>query len=106
MYTRLNTGFDSILGLKREVGVYTLTDKTKVLTVRLPIETYKWFKEFNMRELLTNIKYECQNGDFDIIENALFLPESEDPDGEWVRDMAHDLNIDVKTFKRRVEGMR
>ena len=27
----------------------------------------------------------------------------EDPDGEWVRDMAHELNMDVKTFKRRIE---
>ena len=29
--------------------------------------------------------------------------EEEDPDGEWVRDMAHELNMDVKTFKRTVE---
>ena len=26
-----------------------------------------------------------------------------DSDGEWVRDMAHELNIDVKTFKKKIE---
>lgn len=31
------------------------------------------------------------------------IPQGDDPDGEWVRDMAHDLNMDVKTFKRTVE---
>lgn len=31
------------------------------------------------------------------------IPQSDDPDGEWVREMAHTLNMDVKTFKRRIE---
>ena len=26
-----------------------------------------------------------------------------DADGEWVRDMAHDLNISVESFKRKIE---
>ena len=26
-----------------------------------------------------------------------------DPDGEWVREMAHVLNIDVRNFKKRIE---
>lgn len=26
-----------------------------------------------------------------------------DPDGEWVRKMAHDLNISVESFKRKIE---
>jgi hypothetical protein len=26
-----------------------------------------------------------------------------DPDGEWVREIAHDLNIDVNTFKKKIE---
>ena len=31
----------------------------------------------------------------------------EDEDGVWVRDMAHDLNIEVKVFKKKIEqGMR
>ena len=34
--------------------------------------------------------------------NPFSEPES-DPDGEWVRDMAHDLNVDVRTFKRKIE---
>lgn len=35
------------------------------------------------------------------------LPQESDPDGEWVREMAHEINTDVKTFKRHVEqGMR
>ena len=27
----------------------------------------------------------------------------DDPDGEWVREMAHDLNISVDMFKRKIE---
>ena len=26
-----------------------------------------------------------------------------DPDGEWVREMAHVLNMDAKTFKKKIE---
>lgn len=29
--------------------------------------------------------------------------EENDPDGEWVREIAHELNINVKDFKRRIE---
>ena len=29
--------------------------------------------------------------------------EYDDPDGEWVREIAHDLNMDVKSFKRKIE---
>lgn len=31
------------------------------------------------------------------------IPQEDDPDGEWVREMAHDLNMDVRTFKKRIE---
>ena len=31
------------------------------------------------------------------------ISEYDDPDGEWVRDIAHELNISVKDFKRRIE---
>lgn len=31
------------------------------------------------------------------------IPQEDDPDGEWVRDIAHELNISVKDFKRRIE---
>lgn len=31
------------------------------------------------------------------------LPQEDDPDGEWVRETAHELNMSVKDFKRRIE---
>lgn len=108
MYTRINTGFVGILGLKRKRGVYTLTEKTKVLTVRVPSDVHEWAKGFNVRELLKNLRDECRTGEIDIVDDYIVTEQyaESDPDGEWVRDMAHELNIDVKTFKRKIEGMR
>ena len=69
-----------------------MTDKTKVISIRVPIETYDNLKHLNLREIL-----------IDIGDNGI---RGEDPDGEWVRDMAHRLNIDVKLFKKKVEGLK
>ena len=106
VYTRINTGFVGILGQKRKRGVYTLTEKTKVLTVRVPTDLYEWLKRYNMRELLTNLRDECRTGEIDIVDDYIVTNTESDLDGEWVREMAHDLNVEVKTFKRKVEGMR
>ena len=68
-----------------------MTEKTKVIGIRVPTEVYEALKGVNLRDIITDI---AENG---IREN--------DPDGEWVREMAHRFNVDVKTFKNRVERM-
>lgn len=37
------------------------------------------------------------------IQESVNTYDYDDPDGEWVRDIAHELNIGVKDFKRRIE---
>lgn len=68
-----------------------MTDKTKVFTVRVPTDVYEGLKGMDARSVLT-----------DLVRNGI---KEDDPDGEWVRDMAHRFNVDVKTFKNRVERM-
>jgi hypothetical protein len=46
-------------------------------------------------------------GAIEIEDNELVMSGEEDEDGVWVREMAHDLNIEKEVFKKKVEqGMR
>lgn len=59
VYTRSNAEFIPIFGLKIP-KVYTprkedMTDKTKVITVRVPTEVYEKLRNSNLRQRLTDI---------------------------------------------------
>lgn len=78
------------------------TKNTKTITLRVPERVN--FGDVNLHKFITNLYDMVSVGAIEIVDNELVVPEEEgDPDGEWVRDLAHDLNVDVKTFKRRIE---
>ena len=79
---------------------------TKIITLRVPDRVD--FGDVNLHKFITNLYDMVSVGAIEIMDNELVLSEdTEDMDGEWVRDMAHDLHIDKEVFKKKVEqGMR
>ena len=99
---------------KKGESVNTMTEQTKTLGIRLEIkdkeEAAKHFTRENVEAMLRQIR----RGEISITRKGVeittvnTIPESvntieTDPDGEWVREIAHDLNIDVNTFKKKIE---
>lgn len=81
-----------------------MTDKTASFSVRVHKEIKEIMASTLTRKCFEGMARQIENGEIELNDNGIVIPE--DKDGEWVRDMAHELNIDVKTFKRRIEGMR
>jgi len=95
-----------------------MTELTKVLSIRLNREDKDKLSEYITRESLESILRQIKAGEITITSKGVefmrvnTISESvntsvntyeDDPDGEWVRDMAHDLNISVDTFKKKIE---
>ena len=87
---------------------------SKIVSARIPNDM-----EFgvSVSKILSSVYAEFKRGNIGIDKDGIVLKQDcenctrglpiEDEDGEWVRDMAHDLNIDVKVFKKKIEqGMR
>jgi hypothetical protein len=87
------------------------TKNSKIVSARIPNEI-----EFSIpvSRVLTSIYAGLKQGKLCIDKTGVVpmndcdncskgLPQENDPDGEWVREIAHELNIDMKTFKRRIE---
>ena len=81
-----------------------MTDKTASFSVRVPKEIKEIMANALTRKCFEGMARQIECGDIELGDNGIVIPEDED--GEWVRDMAHKFNVDVKTFKRRIEGMR
>ena len=82
------------------------TKNTKIITLRVPNRVD--FGDVNLHKFITNLYDMVAIGAIEIVNNELVVSCDEvDEDGEWVRDMAHNLNIDKEVFKKKVEqGMR
>ena len=95
-----------------------MTNKTKTLSIRLNTGDKEELSKYITRESLESILAQIRDGEIEITaEGVVFkrvntISESvntdvntdyDDPDGEWVREIAHELNIDVKSFKRKIE---
>ena len=81
------------------------TKNTKTITLRVPNRVD--FGDVNLHKFITNLYDMVAIGVIEIVNNELIVGESEDEDGEWVRDMAHELNIEKEVFKKKVEqGIR
>lgn len=90
------------------------TKNSKIISARIP--DYMEFK-VPVSKVLTSVYTKYESGEIGLDKDGIVLkglpkieekgiPQIEienDPDGEWVREMAHDLNISVKDFKRRIE---
>ena len=91
-----------------------MTETTKTLSIRLNVEDKEKLQKYLTRENVEAILRQIKKGEITITRKGVEIigvnTKSEsvntienDPDGEWVREIAHDLNIDVNTFKRRIE---
>ena len=91
-----------------------MTETTKTLSIRLNVEDKEKLQKYLTRENVEAILRQIKKGEITISRKGVEIigvnTKSEsvntienDPDGEWVREIAHDLNIDVNTFKRRIE---
>lgn len=95
-----------------------MTNKTKPLSIRLNTEDREELSRYITRKSLESILGQIERGEVEITDEGVAIPENkrvdtisesvntyeyDDPDGEWVRDIAHELNISVKDFKRRIE---
>ena len=91
-----------------------MTETTKILSIRLNVEDKEKLQKYLTRENVEAILRQIKKGEITISRKGVEIigvnTKSEsvntvenDPDGEWVREIAHDLNIDVNTFKRRIE---
>ena len=95
-----------------------MTKKTEILGIRLNTEDKKKIATYITRKSLESILAQIERGEIEITDEGVTIPvnnsvntisesvntyEYDDPDGEWVRDIAHELNISVKDFKRRIE---
>jgi len=92
-----------------------MTNKTKTLSVRLNTRDKEELSRYITRESLESMLAQIKSGEIEITAEGVVIKrvntisesvntyEYNDPDGEWVREMAHDLNIDVRTFKRKIE---
>lgn len=91
---------------KYKEGVCNMpTKNTKIITLRVPERVD--FGDVNLHKFITYLYDMVSIGAIEIENNELVMSGGEDRDGEWVRDMAHDLNIDKEVFKKKVEqGMR
>ena len=96
-----------------------MTNKTKPLSIRLNTGDREELSKCITRESLESILRQIKDGEIEITAEGVVFKrvntisesvntdvntyEYEDPDGEWVREIAHELNIGVKDFKRRIE---
>ena len=91
-----------------------MTENSKVLGIRLSNEDKEYLSKYLNRESAEALLWQIKHGEIDLtLKGVVFKrvntePKSvntaeSDPDGEWVREMAHILNMDVKTFKKKIE---
>lgn len=91
-----------------------MTEQTKTLGIRLEIRDKEELQKYLNRESAEALLRQIRRGEITLTRKGIeittvnTIPESvntieNDPDGEWVREIAHDLNIDVNTFKKKIE---
>lgn len=91
-----------------------MTEKTTVLGIRLNTEDKDYLSKYLNRESAESLIRQIKRGEIALtpkgvaIERVNKISESvnnleDDPDGEWVREMAHILNMDIRSFKKRIE---
>lgn len=88
-----------------------MTENTKTLSIRLSNEDKAELQKYLNRESAEALLRQIKRGEIAltpkgvVIERVNTISESvnTDKDGEWVREIAHDLNIDVNVFKKKIE---
>lgn len=88
-----------------------MTENTKTLSIRLSNKDKEDMSKYLNRESAEALLRQIRRGEITltqkgvVIERVNTISESvnTDKDGEWVREIAHDLNIDVNVFKKKIE---
>ena len=89
-----------------------MTELTKTLSIRLSNEDKEELSKYLNRESAEAILKQIKRGEITLTRKGVAIERvntssesvnTYDPDGEWVREMAHILNIDVRSFKKRIE---
>lgn len=88
-----------------------MTENTKTLSIRLSNKDKEDMSKYLNRESAEALLRQIRRGEITltqkgvVIERVNTMSESvnTDKDGEWVREIAHDLNIDVNVFKKKIE---
>lgn len=92
-------------------SVNTMTEATKVLSIRLENKDKEELSQYLNRESAESILRQIKRGEITITRKGVVIERvntnsesvNTDEDGEWVRELAHDLNIGVNTFKKKIE---
>jgi len=95
-----------------------MTELTKTLSIRLSNEDKEYLAKYLNRESAESLIRQIKKGEIVLTRKGVVIgrvnTKSEsvntndksvntDNDGEWVREMAHNLNIPVRDFKRKIE---
>ena len=91
-----------------------MTQQTKALGIRLETGIKDVMGKYLTRDCVESLYRQIKRGEIVLtpkgvaiervnkISGSVNTPDS-DPDGEWVREMAHNLNVDTRTFKKKIE---
>lgn len=83
-----------------------MTDKTMVMSVRIPLKTKLALSDIDLRKLLENIAELRECGAIEIVGNEIVLPEIKGDDG-WgeIEDICHDRNIRIEDAQKKIKQM-
>ena len=99
-------------------SVNTMTELTKTLSIRLSNEDKEYLAKYLNRESAESLIRQIKKGEIVLTRKGVVIGRvntksqsvntndrsvNTDNDGEWVREMAHNLNIPVRDFKRKIE---
>ena len=83
-----------------------MTDKTMVMSARIPLKTKLALSDVDLRKLLENIAELRECGAIEIVGNEIVLPEIQEENG-WgeIEDICHDRNIRLEDARKKIKQM-
>ena len=83
-----------------------MTDKTMVMSARIPLKTKLALSDIDLRKLLENIVELRECGAIEIVENELVLPEIQEENGwDEIEDICHERNISIEAARKKIKQM-
>ena len=83
-----------------------MTDKTMVMSARIPLKTKLALSDIDLRKLLENIAELRECGAIEIVGNELVLPDIQEENG-WgeIEDICHERNISIEVARKKIKQM-
>lgn len=88
-----------------------MTDKTVTFGLRVPVEVKEIMANTLTRKCFEEMAKQIERGEIKLSEKGIVIPDKcadctlvaeNDPDGEWLRDFAHDVNLSVDVVKKKM----